>query len=440
MFYILGDNGASAEGRLTGTFNEFLSPNGFGDLETPEYLVSRLDDLGGPNSFGNYAVGWAHAFCTPYQWTKQVASHWGGTRNGMIVHWPAGIAAKGEVRHQFHHVVDIAPTLLDMAGIPQPNFVNGIQQQPIEGVSMAYSFDHPDADERRTTQYFEIFGNRGIYHRGWTAVTKHRTPWMSGLNVPKLAAFDHDIWELYDATIDWSQSQDLSAKYPDKLAELQRLWLIEAVKYQVLPLDDRQIERANPDIAGRPQLIRGSRQLLIPGMTRLTEHAVLNVKNKSHTVTAQVSVPGAGADGVIVAQGGRFGGWSLYAHKGKLKYCYNGAGIQLTCIDGQTPIPAGSHQLRVEFVYDGGGLGKGGAISLFLDGQKDGEGRVERTMPFIFSMDETCDVGTDAGTPVSPDYPLRDNHFNGTIDWVELALDADPDRTDPAEGSRGATT
>ncbi len=421
IFYILGDNGASAEGTLNGTYNELLTPNGFGDVETPEYLLSRLDELGGPNSFSHYAVGWAHAMSTPFQWTKQVASHWGGTRNGLIVHWPAGIAAKAELRTQFHHVIDVAPTLLEAAGLPQPTFVNGAQQQPIEGVSMAYSFNDGDADERRPTQYFEMLGNRGIYHEGWTAVTKHRTPWIMG--VAELVAFDDDAWELYDTTTDWSQVRDLSSELPDKLAELQRLWLIEAVKYQVLPLDDRFIERANPDLAGRPQLLRGNRQLLPGGIGALTEHSVLNVKNKSHTVTAEVTVPDAGAHGVIIAQGGRFGGWSLYAYEGKLKYCYNGAGIQLTHVDGKTPIPAGTHQLRMEFAYDGGGLGKGGAITLYLDGRKDGDGRVEQTMPFVFSIDETCDVGRDAGTPVSPDYPLRDNNFSGTVTWVELAVD-----------------
>jgi len=425
VFYILGDNGASAEGTLYGTFNELLTPNGFGDLETPEYLLSRLDELGGPSSFNHYAVGWAHAMNTPLQWTKQVASHWGGTRNGLIVHWPAGIAAKGELRSQFHHVIDIAPTLIQAAGLPQPSFVNGTQQQPIEGVSMADSFHDAGATERRTTQYFEIMGNRGIYHQGWTAVTKHRTPWVMG--VAELPAFDDDIWELYDTNTDWSQARDLATEHPGKLAELQRLWLIEAARHQVLPLDDRFIERANPDLAGRPQLILSNQQRLFPGMS-LTEHSVINLKNKSHTVTAEVTVPGSGAEGVVVAQGGRFGGWSLFAHKGKLKYCYNGAGIQLTHIEGHTPIPSGTHQVRVEFAYDGGGLGKGGTVTLYVDRRKDGEGRVERTMPFVYSIDETCDVGRDAGTPVSPDYPLRDNHFSGTVNWVDLATDhASPD-------------
>ena len=421
VFYILGDNGASAEGTINGTYNELLTPNSFGALETPEYLISRVDELGGPTAFNHYAVGWAHAMSTPLQWTKQVASHWGGTRNGLVVHWPSGFTAKGELRSQFHHVIDIAPTVLELAGLRPPTFVNGVQQQPIEGVSMAYSLDDADASERHTTQYFEMMGNRGIYHEGWTAVTKHRTPWIMGM--AKLPAFEDDVWELYDTSTDWSQTRDLASELPDKLAELQRLWLIEAMKYQVLPLDNRFIERGNPELAGRPQLIRGSRQLLLGGMERLTEHSVLNTKNKSHTVTAEVTVPEFGARGVIIAQGGSFGGWSLYAHDGKLRYCYNGAGIELTRVEGESLIPAGTHRLGMEFAYDGGGLGKGGAIALYVDGRSDGRGRVEQTMPFVFSIDETCDVGRDAGTPVSPDYDLHANAFNGTVNWVEVAVD-----------------
>ena len=317
IYLIIGDNGASAEGSLQGCFNEMAPLTGFPQLETPEFLTERLDKLGGVEAYNHYAVGWAHAMDTPYQWTKQVASHFGGTRNGLIVHWPKGIKAKGEIRSQFHHVIDVAPTILEVAGLPEPVFVNGVQQRPIEGVSMAYSFDDAKAAERRETQYFEMAGNRGIYHKGWTAVTRHRTPWLTG--GVKLAAFDDDVWELYDTNTDWSQSKDLAKANPQKLHELQRLWLIEAVKYNVLPLDDRFAERANPDIAGRPQLIKGSRQLLFGGMGRLTESSIINYKNKSHAVTAEVVVPPSGAEGVIVAVGGIIGGWSLYAKGGKLR-------------------------------------------------------------------------------------------------------------------------
>ncbi len=324
VYYIIGDNGASAEGTVNGTFNETFIFNGMNALETPEFLAAHIDEFGGPKSYNHYAVGWAHAMDTPYQWTKQVASHWGGTRNGTIVHWPNGIKAKGEVRQQFHHVIDVAPTILECAGLPEPTFVHGVQQKPIEGVSMAYSFDDAAAAERHETQYFEMFVNRGIYHKGWTAVTRHSTPWV----MEPLPAFDDDVWELYDTNTDWSQAHDLAKEMPEKLHELQRLFLIEAVKYNVLPLDDRRIERFNPDLAGRPVLIRGKSQLLFSGMGRLSENSVLNLKNKSHAVTAEVVLPAGGANGVIIAQGGAFAGWSLYTKDGKLKYCYNLLGLQ----------------------------------------------------------------------------------------------------------------
>ena len=289
IYLIIGDNGASAEGSLQGCFNEMAPLTGFPHLETAEFLTERLDKLGGPEAYNHYAVGWAHAMCAPYQWTKQVASHFGGTRNGTIVHWPKGIKAKGEVRTQFHHVIDVAPTILEAAGLPEPVFVNGVQQRPIEGVSMLYAFNDAKAAERRETQYFEMAGNRGIYHKGWTAVTRHRTPWETGQ--VKLPAFDDDNWELYDTATDWTQAKNLAKEHPDKLHALQRLWLIEAVKYNVLPLDDRFAERANPDLAGRPQLIKGNRQILFRGMGRLTESSIVNTKNKSHALTAEVIVP-----------------------------------------------------------------------------------------------------------------------------------------------------
>ncbi|HXS25853.1 MAG TPA: arylsulfatase, partial [Gemmatimonadales bacterium] len=368
VYYILGDNGASAEGTLNGTYNEMINFNGAAALETPEFLMARLDKLGGPESYNHYAVGWAHAMDTPYQWTKQVASHWGGTRNGTIVHWPKGIKAKGEVRSQFHHVIDIAPTILEAAGLPQPVSVEGIQQKPIEGVSMVYSFDEGKAPDRHETQYFEMFGNRGIYHKGWTAVTRHKTPWL--LIGEKVPAFDDDVWELYDTTKDWTQAKDLSKQMPEKLHELQRLWLIEATRYNVLPMDDDLARRLNSDLAGRPVLVKGKTQILFGSMGRLSENAVLNLKNKSHSVTAQIEVPASGCEGVIIAQGANIGGWALYAKGGKLKYCYNLLGIQHFFAESAGPLPAGEHQVRMEFKYDGGGLGKGGTASLFVDGKK----------------------------------------------------------------------
>jgi arylsulfatase A-like enzyme len=423
IYVIIGDNGASAEGSLQGTYNEMVTLTGFGQLETPEFLIKHLDKFGGPEAYNHYAVGWAHALDTPYQWTKQVASHFGGTRNGTIVHWPRGINAKGEIRSQFHHVIDIAPTILEAAGLPEPIFVNGVQQRPIEGVSMVYSFNDAQAAERHETQYFEMVGNRGIYHKGWTAVTKHRTPWLTG--TVKLVAFDDDVWELYDTTKDWSQAKDLAKENPQKLHELQRLWLIEAVKYNVLPLDDRFAERANPEAAGRPQLIKGNRQLLFGGMGRLTENSIINYKNKSHAVTAEIVVPPSGAEGVIVAVGGIIGGWSLYAKDGKPKYQYNFYGLNRYTIEGTSQIPPGTHQVRMEFKYDGGGIAKGGTVTLYVDGKKVGEGRVDQTEPFVFSADETCDVGFQAGSPSSTDYGPKGNRFSGEVNWVEIDIGKD---------------
>jgi arylsulfatase A-like enzyme len=423
IYYIIGDNGASAEGTLHGTYNEMINFNGASALETPEFLMAHLDKLGGPESYNHFAVGWAHAMNTPYQWTKQVASHWGGTRNGTIVHWRKGIKGKGEIRSQFAHCIDVAPTILEVAGLPQPLFVNGVQQHPIEGVSMAYTFNDAKAAERHETQYFEMFGNRGIYHNGWTAVTRHKTPWI--LIGEKTPAFDDDVWELYDTTKDWTQANDLSKQMPEKLHELQRLWLIEAVRYNVLPLDDNLGARINSDTAGRPVLITGKSQILFGSMGRLSENSVLNLKNKSHAVTAGITVPTTGAEGVIVAQGGNIGGWSLYAKGGKLKYCYNLLGIQQFYAESSGPLTPGDHQARMEFAYAGGGLGKGGTATLFVDGKKVGEGKVAATAAMIFSADDGCDVGVDTGSPVSPDYGSRGNEFTGVVKGVQLAIAED---------------
>jgi arylsulfatase A-like enzyme len=420
IYYIIGDNGASAEGTLNGTFNEMINFNGAAALETPEFLLARLDKLGGPESYNHYAVGWAHAMNAPYQWTKQVASHFGGTRNGTIVHWPKGIRGKGEIRSQFHHVIDVAPTILEAAGLPEPVFVNGVQQHPIEGVSMGYTFNDAKAAERHETQYFEMFGNRGIYHKGWTAVTRHKTPWI--LIGEKTPTFDDDIWELYDTTKDWSQANNLAKQMPEKLHELQRLWLIEAVRYNVLPMDDDLGKRLNADTAGRPVLIKGTSQILFGSMGRLSENSVVNIKNKSHSVTAAIVVPASGAQGVIVAQGGNIGGWSLYAKGGKLKYCYNLLGIQQFYVESAGALPAGEHQVRMEFTYDGGGLGKGGTATLYVGGKKVGEGRIAATAAMVFSADDGCDVGVDTGSPVSPDYGSRGNEFSGRIKGVQLAI------------------
>jgi arylsulfatase len=422
---MVGDNGASAEGTPNGCFNELIVLNGAGGLETVDFMAARIDDFGTPKAYNHYAVGWAHAMDTPYQWTKQVASHWGGTRNGTIVHWPNGIKAKGEVRSQFHHVIDVAATVLEAAGLPEPTFVHGVQQMPLHGVSMKPSFDDASSPEARETQYFEMFCNRGIYHKGWTAVTRHSIPWLLAETPP----LDEDVWELYGPD-DWTQSRDLAKEQPEKLVELQRLFMLEASKYNVFPLDDRRAERFNADLAGRPQLVRGNRQILFGGMGRLTENSIVVTKNKSFALTAQIEVPDGGAAGVILSQGGAFGGMSIYVKEGKPAFCYNLFGLQRFKVYGDRAIDPGEHQMRVEFTYDGGGLGKGGDVKLYLAGEQVGEGRIDATVPMLFSGDETTDVGGDTGTPVTDDLSYDELVFNGRVRWVEIDLGEDAEDAD----------
>jgi arylsulfatase A-like enzyme len=438
IYYIIGDNGASAEGTVNGAFNEMANFNGLAAIETPEFMAAMKDKLGTTEAYNHYSVGWAWAMCAPYQWTKQVASHWGGTRNGTIVHWPAGITRKGETRSQFTHVIDVAPTVLEAAGLPEPTFVNGVQQAPIEGISMVYTFNDADAPERHDLQYFEMAGNRGIYYKGWSAVTRHSTPWLPS---EVLRPLDEDVWELYDGASDWTQARDLAAEHPERLATLQRLWLIEAVKYNVLPIDDRRFERLNATIAGRPQLITGNKQVLFPGMKRLSENSVLDIKNRSFTVTAALDTTAVRTiNGVIIAQGGRFGGWALYVKDGRAKFVYNVLGMTEFVTEANEPLAAGSHQIRAEFAYDGGGLAKGGNLTLYYDGRSVGSGRVEQTQPLVFSADETTDIGDDYGMPVSADYAGA-SKFNGRIDVVQIDVGEDDHShlIDPAEIVRIAT-
>jgi arylsulfatase A-like enzyme len=428
IYVIVGDNGASGEGTLKGTFNEMMVFNGMADIiETPEYLASRLEAWGGPEGMPHYAVGWAWAMDTPYQWTKQVASHWGGTRNGTIVHWPKGIQEKGGQRFQFSHVNDVAPTVLEVADIPEPVQVHGVTQSPYEGTSMVYSFNDANVPERHEVQYFEMFGNRGVYYKGWSAVTKHRTPWKLGAGV-KTIPFDEDIWELYDGSKDHSQAHDLAKEMPDMLQKLQRVFLIEATKYNVLPLDDRGIERFNAELVGRPQTIKGKKQVLFPGMKRISESSILNIKNKSFQVTAQLVVPAAGGQGTIIAQGGADGGWGLMMEKGALRFAYNLLGVNLFVTDAHQPLAAGEHQVRMEFAYAGGGLAKGGAVTLYYDGQPAGEGKVLVTQPMIFSATEGVEIGRELGTTVMPKSNPKASVFNGEIKWVELSI-GDDDHT-----------
>ena len=427
VLYILGDNGASGEGAILGSFNEMINFNGRGDLESAEFLIAHKDELGGRSAYNHYAVGWAHAMDTPYQWVKQVASHWGGTRNGMIVHWPRRLAAKGERRTQFHHVIDIAPTLLEAAGLPQPQVVEGVQQKPIEGVSMLYTFDDAAAPERHETQYFEIFGNRGVYHQGWTAVTRHGVPWelVGGAG----RSFDDDVWELYDTRTDDTQAEDVASRYPEKLRDLQRVFLIEAARHDVLPLDDRRAERLLADPGGRPTIVHGNTQVMFDGM-ELVPEAVIDTKNRSHAITADVVVPDEGAKGVIFAQGTQFGGYALYAPEGRLKYLYNFLGLESYAIEAPDPLTPGSHQVRMELAYDGGGLGRGGTVTLFVDGAEVARGRVGNTHSTIFSVDATAQVGDKHGSPLAPDMAVSGNRWNGEIMWVRIDLDPSSDEGD----------
>lgn len=424
IFLIWGDNGASAEGTLQGSLNEMITLNGMPELETSEMLIAAKDRLGLPGTSNHYAASWAHAMNTPFQWTKQVASHFGGTRNPMVVHWPAQINTAG-LRHQFGHVNDIAATVLEAAGLPEPHSVNGVAQRPMEGHSLCYTFSEPDAAERHDLQYFEMFGNRGIYHKGWTAVTKHRTPWETG--AVELPAFDDDRWELYDTSADWSQAHDLASTEPGKLAELQRLWLIEAVKYNVVPIDDRGAERAIPEVAGRPELSIGTSQRMYPGMS-FAEATTVNTKNRSFALTASVTVPNGGADGVLISLGGHIGGWSLYVHQGHLTFCYNFLTLDHTYARSADPLSSGSHEVRMEFGYDGGGVGMGGTATLFVDGAAVGSARLERTVPGAFTASETCTVGSDPGSPVCEEYAAGSNHYAGRIDWAQIdAGELDPE-------------
>jgi arylsulfatase A-like enzyme len=409
VFYILGDNGSSAEGGMNGMFSEMTYFNGV--QEAVADILKRYDDLGGPMSYPHMAAGWAVAGDTPFSWTKQVASNFGGTRNGMVVSWPKRVKAMGEVRSQFHHVIDVAPTVLEAAGLPEPKIVNGTPQAPIEGVSMVYTFDDAKAEGRHKTQYFEIFGNRAIYADGWFAGTVHRAPWEQK---PR-AALAEDTWELYDTRADFSLAHDLAAKNPAKVKELQDLFMKEAVKYHVLPIDDRVFERINASMVGRPDIM-GSRTSLTlhEGMMGMSENVFLDMKNRSFSITADIESPKAGANGVILAQGGRFGGWSLYTKGGKPVYVYNFLGLERFTVVAPQALPAGKSTVRLEFAYDGGGLAKGGLATIFVNDKKAAEGRIGRTQPMIFSADETADVGMDDATPVSEDYKA-DSRFTGKI-------------------------
>jgi arylsulfatase A-like enzyme len=412
IFYVVGDNGSSAEGGMVGLFNENTYFNGV--QETLEMQLSHIDELGTEQTYNHFAAGWAVAGNTPFTWTKQVASNFGGTRNGMVVHWPAGIKTKGEVRSQFHHVVDIAPTIYESASLPAPRVVNGIEQRPIEGVSMLYSFDNATAADKRTTQYFEMIGNRAIYHEGWMAATIHKAPWEGQPRRP----LTEDIWELYNVAEDFSLSNNIAESNSAKLDELKKKFMDEAVKYNVLPIDDRSIERFDPVIAGRPDLMNGRTKLVLyEGAKGMPENAFINIKNTSLTITAVVDVP-ANANGVMVCQGGDFGGWAFYILDGKAAYTYNWVGLESYTISSAQKVTPGKHTITFNFEYEGGRGGAGtGTIS--IDGNKTAEGKIAHTNANTFGIDESADVGTDENTPVNPAYAKKEK-FNGKIQSVTI--------------------
>ena len=414
VFYIAGDNGASAEGGFNGLYNEMSYFNG--NPESVQEILSHFNELGGPKSYGHYAAGWAVAGDTPFTWTKQVASDYGGTMNAMAVHWPKGIKVKGETRQQFHHVIDIAPTVLEAAGIPEPKSVNGTRQTPIEGVSMLYTFNDGNAKSRHATQYFEIFGNRAIYHDGWLAGTLHRAPWE---RMPR-STFAKDKWELYDTANDYSLSNDVAAKHPKKLKQLQDLFIKEAVKYSVLPLDDRSLERLNAALVGRPDLMAGRNSLTVyEGMSGMTENVFINTKSRSFSVTANTEIPESGAKGVLIAQAGSLGGWSFYLTDGKPTFTYNWLGKQHYTIASSKSVPSGKVTIKFNFDYDGAGASKGGTGTILINGENVAQGRIEKTQGYCFSADEGADVGADYGTAVSDSYEVP-NKFTGKIEKVTI--------------------
>ncbi|MFN4211919.1 MAG: arylsulfatase, partial [Devosia sp.] len=396
VFYVAGDNGTSGEGGQNGVFNEMSYFNGV--TEKFDDMLKYIDKWGGPETYPHMASGWAVALNAPFGWMKQVPSDFGGTRNGVVVSWPKGIKARNEIRSQFSHVIDVAPTVMQAIGLPEPTSVNGVKQIPMQGTSMVYAFENAKAADRHKTQYFEIAGNRAIYHDGWLARTIHKAPWEAK---PRRPLQDNSAWELFDVRADFSLANDLAKANPKKLAEMQALFLKEAAKYGVLPMDDRFFERLDPAAVGRPDLMGARRTLtLSEGMVGMLEGVFVNVKNRSKTLTADVVVPEGGGNGALIAQGGRFGGWSLYVKDGVPAYDYNFLGLQRTTIGATGKLPAGKAEIRFQFDYDGGGPAKGGLGTLFVNGEKVAEGRIPMTQPGAFSADETADVGIDLGTPV----------------------------------------
>jgi arylsulfatase A-like enzyme len=415
IFYIVGDNGASAEGGLAGSINELRVFNKV--PESREQLLASLNDLGSPKTFNHYHAAWAWAGDTPFQWTKQIASHFGGTRNPLVIAWGNGIKDRGGIRNQFHHVIDITPTILEAAGITAPTEVNGVKQQKLEGTSLLYTFDNADAPSHHKTQYFEMFGNRAIYDEGWVAAARHpRLPWQGTIN----ADFQQDPWELYNIEEDFSEANNLAALNPKKLEKLQKLFLSQARQYQVLPLDDRLAERF--DVNTRPSPATGRTTFTYyPGVASIPEGSAPSLKNRSFRITANVEIPKGGAEGVLLTQGGRFAGWSFFLKDSKPTYLYNFLNAERYTIQSPQKLSPGKSTIRFDFDYDGGGVGAGGTGKLFINDQQVAEGRIEKTVPYRLALDETFDVGRDTGTPVVATYQVP-FAFTGHLQKITLNL------------------
>jgi arylsulfatase len=418
VMFIEGDNGASGEGTPRGTLNEIgVMGNDFTD--DPEYLAAHVDDQGGPDSYQVYPIGWAWAMDSPFQWVKQIASHLGATRNGLVVSWPRRIQAHGEIRSQFHHVIDVAPTLLEVAGVPWPTAVDGIPQQRVDGVSMVYSFDSATAADRRTTQYFEMLGNRALYRGGWLVnTTPRRMPWMKSPPEPRGEEYR---WELYDLNRDFSQAHDLAEAQPERLAAMQAAWWQEAERNQVLPVDDdmRSRDRVATQagaLAGRP-----SHFTYWSPDTSVGSDSAPVLGGRSFTVTAHVKVPPKGGEGVLVASGSRFAGFSFYLEKGRPVALYAFSHEARDCFEiaGAVRVPPGEAELRCDFEYDGGGLQKGGLLRIRVNGEEVASGRIGRTFLMPAGIGETFDVGRDTGLTVTPRYA---GEFNGEIRRVDVDL------------------
>jgi arylsulfatase len=414
FIFIAGDNGASAEGQMDGMYNEMTYFNYV--PETVPEMLKHYDEWGSPSTYPHFSAGWAVALDAPFTWTKQVASDFGGTSNGMVVRWPEGIKAKGEIRPQFGHVIDIAPTIYEITGIPAPKVVNGITQDPIEGTSLAYTFTDAGAPERHKVQYFEMFGNRAIYKDGWFARTIHKMPWQ----LKPINTLQEDVWDLYNTKQDFSLANNLASLYPDKLKDLEDQFMKEAEKYHVLPIDDRSIERTDAKIAGRPTVMEGRTSLTLgEGMKGMGIDIFLSLRNTSYSITTDFEVESKG-NGVIVCQGGRFGGFSLYLKDGRPEFTYNYLGMKSYTIASSQPLKPGKHIMVYDFKWDGGKPGAGGSGSITVDGNKVAEGRIDITQPGIFSVDDLADVGIDEGTPVA-DYGAS-SKFNGKLGKVTIDL------------------